>query len=146
MQITTGLAHRRPTSSPAPAGHLLAVPVAVCMVTNLSTIIVATKTPTIRCLRPTTTLRHQNRLPEHRWTSGTPLRLQLKDAMAASLAAVKKELRNKIKGILKTLPEAAAATQSTSCHCAVAASTYATKHPMLPRLYSRCPSTRQHAE
>jgi 5-formyltetrahydrofolate cyclo-ligase len=40
--------------------------------------------------------------------------------MAASIAAVKKELRKKIKSILKDLPEAAAASQSTQwllCVC-----------------------------
>jgi hypothetical protein len=47
--------------------------------------------------------------------SGTPLRLQPKDAMAGSLAAVKKELRKKTRDILKVLPEAAAASQSMTC-------------------------------
>lgn len=40
--------------------------------------------------------------------------MQLNDAMAASLAAVKKELRNRIRSILKGLPEAVAAAQSST--------------------------------
>lgn len=94
-------------------------------------------------------LQHQTRLPEYRrylWTSGTPLRLQPEDAMAASLAAVKKELRTKIRDVLKGMPEAAAATQSTSCICLVAASTDATKHLMQRKPYCPCRSTRQRAE
>lgn len=35
--------------------------------------------------------------------------------MAASLAPIKRELRNQIKYVLKGLPEAAAATQCMSC-------------------------------
>ena len=48
--------------------------------------------------------------------SATPYRWLSSDTMAGSLAAVKKELRQKIKALLKELPEAAAASQSTSRH------------------------------
>lgn len=100
-------------------------------------------------LQPISVPQHQIRHPEYRrylCTLGTPLRLQSKDAMAASLAAVKKELRSKIRDILKGLPEAAAATQSTSCVCLVAASTDAPKHLMQPKPSCPCPSTRRRAE
>lgn len=64
--------------------------------------------------------------------------------MAASLAAVKKELRKKIKNILKELPDAAIATQceySRHGHCF--AQVDRRQLPMQQRRSSLCLSTKQ---
>jgi hypothetical protein len=66
--------------------------------------------------------------------------------MAGSLAAVKKELRKKIREILKELPEATAATQSMIEPVLSLAQANALQPPMPPKHYCPCPSTRQLAE